>query len=238
MSGHSKWSTIKRQKGVADARRSSVFTKLGKAIVVAARLGGADPTMNFRLRLAVEKAREASMPKDNIERAIAKGSGTAEGQQLEEVAYEGFGPAGTAIIVEAVTDNRNRTVHELKTVFSKHGGTMGNENSVRWQFDRRGVLRIAAEHLPADRDAFALSMIEAGAEDVKDDPEGITLLTQPEALEKVKAAIGTTPVASADIEYVPKTPLTLADADVQKLHSLIEILEDHADVTNVWTNAS
>ncbi|MFA6042597.1 MAG: YebC/PmpR family DNA-binding transcriptional regulator [Patescibacteria group bacterium] len=238
MSGHSKWSTIKRQKGVADAKRSSVFTKLGKAIVVAARLGGADPAMNFRLRLAVEKAREASMPKDNIERAIAKGSGTAEGQQLEEVTYEGFGPGGTAIIVEAVTDNRNRTVHEVKTLFSKHGGTMGNENSVRWQFDRRGVLRIAAEHLPKDHDTFALQMIEEGAEDVKDDPEGITLLTQPEALEKVKVALGTTPVASADIEFVPKTPLPLSPADAEKLHTLTGILEDHADVTNVWTNGA
>lgn len=238
MSGHSKWSTIKRQKGVADAKRSAIFTKLGKAIVVAARLGGADPAMNFRLRLAVEKAREASMPKDNIDRAIAKGSGTAEGQQLEEVTYEGFGPGGAAIIVEAVTDNRNRTVHEVKTLFSKHGGTMGNENSVRWQFDRRGVLRIAAEHLPKDHDTFELQMIEAGAEDVKDDPEGITLLTQPEALEKLKAELGATPVASADIEYVPKTPLTLSDGETQKLHSLIEILEDHADVTNVWTNGA
>ncbi|MEK7570221.1 MAG: YebC/PmpR family DNA-binding transcriptional regulator [Patescibacteria group bacterium] len=239
MSGHSKWSVIKRAKGVTDARRSQVFTKLGHAITVAARLGGADPTMNFRLRLAIEKAKAASLPKDNIDRAIAKGSGT-DGKQIEEVTYEGFGPGGASLVIQTMTDNRNRTVTELRTLLGKKGGNLGNENSVAWQFSSKGVLRISADQLTGkDKDALELGCIDAGADDVQDDPEGITTLCPPTDLPKLQTYIETqklTP-ASADVELVPNTPLALAEDENTKLHNLIEALEEHDDVTAVWTNA-
>lgn len=240
MSGHSKWSTIKRQKGVADAKRSAVFTKLAKAITVAARQGGGDADMNFRLRLAVDKAREQNMPKENIDRAVAKGAGTGEGIQIEEVGYEGYGPGGVAFVINTVTDNRNRTVSEIRALLTRHGGTLGSANSVAWQFARRGVIRVAAEKLAPEHDALELELIEAGAEDVQDAPEGLTILTNPEQLQDVKTLLEkkSIPTASADIELVSNTPIPLSDADSKKLQTLIEILEDHADVTAVWTNAA
>ncbi len=240
MSGHSKWSTIKRQKGIADARRSQVFTKLGHAIAVAARLGGADPAMNFRLRLAIEKAKAASLPKDNIDRAIAKGAGTG-GQQIEEVTYEGFGPGGTALVIQAMTDNRNRTVSEIRNIITKLGGNLGNENSVAWQFTSKGVIRIPADQLrDKDKDALELGCVDAGADDVQDDPEGLTILCPPPNLQALQAFVHDQGLqsASADIELIPNTPLALSPEDDAKLQRVVEALEEHDDVSAVWTNAA
>ena len=239
MSGHSKWSTIKRQKGIADSRRSQVFTKLGHAITVAARLGGADPVMNFRLRLAIEKAKAASVPKDNIDRAIAKGAGTG-GQHIEEITYEGFGPGGAALIIQAMTDNRNRTVSEIRTLITKLGGHLGSEHSVAWQFTTKGVVRLAADQLMGkDRDVLTLGALDAGADDVQDEPEGLTILGAPDALPKLQAYLADqqlTP-ASADVELVATTPVQLSENENAKLQKLIEALEAHDDVSAVWTNA-
>lgn len=239
MSGHSKWSVIKRAKSVTDARRSQVFTKLGHAITVAARLGGADPAMNFRLRLAIEKAKAASLPKDNIDRAIAKGAGT-DGKHIEELTYEGFGPGGVALVIQTITDNHNRTVTELRTLLTKRGGNLGSENSVAWQFNSKGVIRIAADQLTGkDTDSLELAAIEAGADDVQDDVEGLTMTCLPADLHKLQTFIesqGLKP-ASADVELVPTTPLILTPADNEKLQRVIEALEEHDDVTAVWSNA-
>jgi YebC/PmpR family DNA-binding regulatory protein len=240
MSGHSKWSVIKRAKGITDARRSQVFTKLGHAVTVAARLGGPDPAMNFRLRLAIEKAKAASLPKDNIDRAIAKGAGT-DGKQIEELTYEGFGPGGVALVIQTITDNHNRTVTELRTLLTKRGGNLGSENSVAWQFASKGVIRITAEQLTGkDKDALELAAIESGADDVQDDVEGLTITCAPTDLHKLQAFIesqGLKP-ASADVELVPNTPLTLSPADDEKLQRVVEALEEHDDVTAVWTNGA
>ena len=167
MSGHSKWSVIKRAKGITDARRSQVFTKLGHAVTVAARLGGPDPAMNFRLRLAIEKAKAASLPKENIDRAIAKGAGTG-GQQIEEVTYEGFGPGGAALVINAVTDNRNRTVSEIRNIITKLGGNLGSENSVAWQFSSKGIIRIPTDQLTGkDKDTLSLELVLRPADPVR-----------------------------------------------------------------------
>ena len=239
MSGHSKWSVIKRAKGITDSRRSQVFTKLGHAITVAARLGGADPAMNFRLRLAIEKAKAASLPKDNIDRAIAKGAGT-DGKQIEELTYEGFGPGGVALVIQTITDNHNRTVTELRTLLTKRGGNLGSEGSVAWQFNSKGVIRIAAEQLAGkDKEDIELKAIEAGADDVQDAVEGLTVTCPPTDLHKLQAFMENQglQLASADVELVPTTPLTLTPADNEKLQRVVEALEEHDDVTAVWTNA-
>lgn len=240
MSGHSKWSTIKRQKGIADARRSQVFTKLGHAIAVAARLGGPDPAMNFRLRLAIEKAKAASLPKDNIDRAVAKGAGTG-GQQIEEVTYEGFGPGSVALVIQAMTDNRNRTVSEIRNIVTKLGGTLGNENSVAWQFTSKGVIRIPAEELAnKNKDDLTLACIDAGADDAQDDPEGLTILCAPNNLQKLQDYVQAQGLkaVSADIELIPNTPITLSATDDAKLQRVVEALEEHDDVSAVWTSAA
>lgn len=239
MSGHSKWSVIKRAKGITDSRRSQVFTKLGHAITVAARLGGADPAMNFRLRLAIEKAKAASLPKDNIDRAIAKGAGT-DGKQIEELTYEGFGPGGVALVIQTITDNHNRTVTELRTLLTKRGGNLGSEGSVAWQFNSKGVIRIAAEQLTGkDKEDIELKAIEAGADDVQDAVEGLTVTCPPTGLHKLQAFMESQglQLASADVELMPTAPLTLTLADNEKLQRVIEALEEHDDVSAVWTNA-
>ena len=239
MSGHSKWSVIKRAKGITDARRSQVFTKLGHAVTVAARLGGPDPAMNFRLRLAIEKAKAASLPKENIDRAIAKGAGTG-GQQIEEVTYEGFGPGGAALVINAVTDNRNRTVSEIRNIITKLGGNLGSENSVAWQFSSKGIIRIPTDQLTGkDKDTLSLELVDAGAEDVLDDPEGLTITCAPTDLQAVQTYVTAQKFspASADIELVPNNPLALSPTDEAKLQRVVEALEEHDDVTAVWTNA-
>jgi YebC/PmpR family DNA-binding regulatory protein len=237
MSGHSKWSTIKRQKGVADAQRGQLFTKLAKEIIIAAKQGGPDPTSNFRLRLAVAKARESNMPADNIDRAIKRATGGAEGEELLEITYEGYGPAGTALIVEAVTPNRNRTVAEVRNVFARTGGSLGETGSVGWNFELRGVISVSPNG--KDADDIALMAIDAGAEDVSLGGDVIDVYTSPSDLESVKKALedGGITVASAEASRVPKTTVQLDERDAVQTLRLVEKLEALDDVQKVYFNA-
>ena len=238
MSGHSKWSTIKRQKGVADAQRGQLFTKLSKEIILAAKQGGADPATNFRLRLAVQKAKESNMPNDNIDRAIKRGAGAGEGaDNIDEIVYEGYGPHGTAVIVEAATDNRNRTVAEVRNVFTRAGGSLGESGSVSWNFETRGVVTINPNG--KDADDLALLAIDAGAEDGQVSGDSIDVYTQPASLETVKKALEDSglDVASAETQRVPKTTVQLDEASAVQTMRFIERLEALDDVQKVYFNA-
>lgn len=209
MSGHSKWHSIKHQKGVADARRGQLFTKLTREIIIAAREGGSNPEANFRLRLAIQKARDNNMPMDNIERAVKKGTGELEGGSLAEVVLEGYGPSGTAILVNALTDNRNRTIQEVRSTFTRHGSNLGESGCVSWLFDSKGVVTIKADELDADE--LALTAIDAGAEDVKVESGYVEVYTNPEELEIVRAALEQQelPIDASEILMVPKTLVQL-----------------------------
>lgn len=238
MSGHSKWSQIKRQKGVADQKRGTVFTKLAHKVTLAAREGGGNPEMNYKLRLVIEKAREANMPKDNIDRAIKRGIGELEGTRIEEVIYEGFGPEGTAFLIEAVTDNKNRTTSEVRSTFSKYGGNLGSANSVQWMFEKKGVIRLFGDTIK-NREEAELALIEAGALDIDSSPEGVTVYTLPEQLTTLKAVIekqGLTPT-SAELEFVAKDTVTLPSTEAQeKCQKLFDALETLDDVAAVHAN--
>jgi YebC/PmpR family DNA-binding regulatory protein len=238
MSGHSKWSSIKHKKGAADAKRGQLFSKLSRAIMVAAKEGGSDPASNLALQNAIEKARSYSMPKDNIERAIAKGSGgDAEGASFETVVYEGYGPDGVAVLVEAVTDNRNRTASEVRHVFSRHGGNLGTTGAVAWQFDRRGVVLVAASG--ADEDALVLAAADAGADDVELDGSTYMISSAPEATSAVREAIEAAgfAVESAELAMIPKTTVAIADeATARRVLRLVEGLEETDDVQDVYAN--
>jgi YebC/PmpR family DNA-binding regulatory protein len=238
LSGHSKWSSIKHKKGAADAKRGDLFSKLSKAIIVAAREGGPDPTGNLALQNAIEKARSYSMPKDNIERAIARGSGAdADSSAFETVVYEGYGPSGIALIVEALTDNRNRTASEVRHVFSKHDGNLGGSGSVMWLFERRGLVLVAADSV--DEDELLLAAAEGGADDVALDESTFQVTSAPEALRAVREAIeqaGFT-VESAELTMVPKTTVEIADeAAARKILRLMDALEESDDVQDVFAN--
>ena len=237
MSGHSKWSTIKRQKGAADAQRGQLFTKLSKEIIIAAKQGGPDPDANFRLRLAVQKARENNMPADNIQRAISKATGGGEGANVDEVTYEGYGPSGTAIIIEAATDNRNRTVGEIRSVLTRAGGSLGETNSVGWNFETRGVINVPAN--AKDPDEIAMSAIDAGAEDFVVSDGAVEIYTQPSDLESVKKTLEGTGVTieSAEVSRVPKTTVPLGEKDAVSVLRLVEKLESLEDVQKVYFNA-
>ncbi|MEX2245982.1 MAG: YebC/PmpR family DNA-binding transcriptional regulator [Dehalococcoidia bacterium] len=236
MSGHSKWSSIKRQKGAADAQRGQLFTKLTREIIMAAKQGGADPAANFRLRLAVQKAKENNMPSDNIDRAIKRAAGGGDGASLSEVTYEGYGPAGTALMVETATDNRNRTVAEVRNVFARSGGNLGEAGSVSWIFDQRGLITVAGNG--RDPDEVALVAIDAGAEDVQVGGDSIEVYTAPNDLERVKKSLedaGIT-VESADTARVPKTTVQLDQRDAIQTLRLVEKLESLDDVLKVYFN--
>ena len=238
MSGHSKWSTIKHKKGAADAKRGKLFSKLTRAIIVAAREGGPDPAGNLALQNAVEKARSYSMPKDNIDRAIAKGSGAdSDTSQFETVVYEGYGPSGVAVIVESLTDNRNRTAAEVRHTFAKNDGNLGTSGAVLWLFDRRGVVLVDAAG--ADEDELTLAAAEGGAEDVALDGSTFVVTSAPELLSTVREAIeaaGFT-VDSAELTMVAKTTVEVADeSDAKKILRLIDELEDNDDVQEVFAN--
>ena len=238
MSGHSKWSTIKHKKGAADAKRGQLFTKLTRAIIVAAREGGGDPAANLALQNAIEKARSYSMPRDTIDRAIAKGSGAdADASQFETVVYEGFGPSGVAVIVEALTDNRNRTAGDVRHTFTKNDGNLGGSGAVSWLFERHGVVLVPAAG--ADEDALTLAAAEGGAEDVALDGSSFVVTSAPEQLSAVREAIeaaGFT-VDSAELTMVPKTTVEVADEDdAKKVLRLIDQLEENDDVQDVWAN--
>ena len=238
MSGHSKWSTIKHKKGAADAKRGQLFTKLTRAIIVAAKEGGADPAANLGLQNAIEKARSYSMPRDTIDRAIAKGSGSdADASAFETVVYEGYGPSGVAVIVEALTDNRNRTAGDVRHTFTKNDGNLGGSGAVAWLFERRGVVLVPAAGV--DEDELTLAAAEGGAEDVARDGDTYVVTSAPELLSAVREAIeaaGFT-IDSAELTMVPKTTVEVADEDdAKKVLRLIDQLEDNDDVQDVWAN--
>lgn len=236
MSGHSKWSTIKRQKGITDSRRSAAFTKLGRQITVAARLGGGDPAMNFRLRLAIDTAKGANLPNDNIERAIKAGTGEGKDALTKEVLYEGFGPGGVAIMVEAITDNSNRTSAEVRNVFTKHGGSMGSHNSVGWMFALQGVTRAPATNDPGRLEALELQLIDAGADDVRIEGDQLVIISAPEKLPALRLVLGDASDIESNIEYVPTTTVELDDDTRLKVHALLEALDELEDVTRVSSN--
>jgi YebC/PmpR family DNA-binding regulatory protein len=238
MSGHSKWSTIKHKKGAADAKRGKLFSKLSRAIIVAAKEGGGDPGTNLALANAVEKARSYSMPKDNIERAIARGTGAdSDAGAFETVIYEGYGPDGVAVLVEALTDNRNRTAAEVRHMFSKHGGNLGTTGAVAWQFERRGVVLVDAEGI--DEDELMLAAAEGGADDIELDGSTFQVTSAPESLSTVREAIEAAgfAVQSAELSMVPKTTVEVADeAAARRVMKLIDALEDDDDVQEVYAN--
>src|SRR5579883_243870 len=242
MSGHSKWAQIRRAKGVNDARRGQLFTRLGREIVVAVREGGSgDPNANFRLRMAVQRARDANMPLDNIERTIKRALGGSEGSDLEEITYEGYGPGGTAIMVQTLTENRNRTVAEVRNAFNRNAGNMGENGCVDWLFESKGVLEVELQG--HDPDELGLEAIDLGADDVEPttpDDEFLTVYTDPSALEQVRQALEQRKykVLKAETTMVPKTKIELADEKTaHQAIRLIDKLEDLDDVQNVYTNA-
>jgi YebC/PmpR family DNA-binding regulatory protein len=238
VSGHSKWSSIKHKKGAADAKRGKLFSKLSRAIIVAAKEGGPDPAGNLALQNAIEKARSYSMPKDNIERAIARGSGAdADAAAFETVIYEGYGPSGVAVIVEALTDNRNRTASDVRHVFAKNDGNLGGSGAVSWLFERRGIVLVAADGV--DEDDLTLAAAEGGADDVSVDGSTYQVVSAPEGLSTVREALenaGFT-VESAELSMVPKTTIEVADeSSAKKVLRLIDQLEENDDIQDVYAN--
>ena len=236
MSGHSKWATIKHKKGATDAKRGRVFTRIIREITIAARIGGGEPNSNPRLRTAILAAKGANMPNENVERAILRGTGQLEGEQYEEVTFEGYGPGGVGMLIEAVTTNRNRIVGEFRHLMSKNGGNMAEAGAVGWMFHRKGELVVPKE--AASEDKMMDIVLEAGADDLKDDGSGWYVVTPPEALEKVKEALakaGITP-ESAEIAMVPQNYIKLTGAQATQMVRLIEALEEHDDVQHVYAN--
>ncbi len=236
MSGHSKWSTIKRKKGAADAKRGTIFSKLIREISTAARMGGGDPDANPRLRLAMDKARTANMPKGNIERAIQKGTGAGEGTAFEEVSYEGYGPGGVAVLLETLTDNRNRTVGGVRRVFSKYGGNLGANGCVSYLFPSKGLIHFDRDGL--DADALLEAALEAGAEDVIEQEEHVDVVTEPAAFTKIREALERLgfKAAAATIARRPTTLVTLSGREAETMLRLHDDLEDLDDVQNVYAN--
>lgn len=236
MSGHSKWSTIKRKKGAIDAKRGKIFTRLIKEITISARMGGGDPAGNPRLRRAVDAAKAANMPHDNITRAIKKGTGELEGVNYEEIRYEGVGPAGTLFLIDIVTDNRNRTAAEIRKIFDKHNGQLGAQGSAAWAFEEKGVVRLPAS-AATEEQLFEVA-VGAGAEDIQSDEEQWTVTTPRDALDAVRDAIEAAkiPITESEMAQVPKTPKEISGDDAQVLMNLYEALEDHDDVQKVFTD--
>ena len=236
MSGHSKWATIKHKKGKTDARRGKLFSKLSRAITVAAREGGADPAMNISLANAIEKAKAESMPKDNIERAIQRGAGGADGETYESILYEGYGPAGVAIIVEVLTDNKNRSAAEVRNIFSKHGGQLAQPGAVAWVFERRGSIVVDGEKYAED-DVMAAA-IDAGAEDVVQDGDQFQVLTEPADFAAVRGAIVAAGIefVQAELTMIPKNTVMLEENDARKTMKIVDALEDSDDVQEVYAN--
>ena len=237
MSGHSKWSTIKRAKGVTDAKRGALFTKVAREISVAARQGGGDPDANYRLRLAIEKARSVNMPADNIKRTIDKATGSGEAEQFEEIVYEGYGPGGIAVLVETQTDNKNRTAADVRSMFVKSGGQLAGSGAVAWQFEPRGLITVDAAGV--DLDDVALAAIDAGAEDVDTETDPIEIYTSPGDLEAVRKALEAAgiKVDEAEQAMVAKQTTLVDAAHARKVLRMIDLLEDSDDVQRVTTNA-
>ena len=236
MSGHSKWHTIKHKKGAADAKRGKVFTRLIKELTVAARAGGGDPDMNPRLRTIVAEAKANNMPRENIERAIRRGTGEEPGVSYEEITYEGYGPGGVAILIQTLTDNKNRTVGEIRYLLGKHNGNLAAENSVAWMFSRKG--QVVVEKAKADEDKLLNAALDAGADDMNDDGEAWEIVTAPEKFEAVRDAIKAlgVEVANAEIAMIPQNYVKLQGKEAQQMLRLFEAIDDHDDVQHVWAN--
>lgn len=236
MSGHSKWSTIKRKKGALDAKRGKIFTKLIKEITIAARLGGGDPDGNPRLRTAIQTAKGANMPQDNITRAIAKGTGELEGVNYEECAYEGYGPNGVAIFISVLTDNRNRSGAEIRHILTKNNGTMAEPNAVAWNFEKKGLFLVLQESV--DEETLMELALEAGAEDFESTDDLFEIHTSPDAFETVREALenGEIPTESAELAMLPKSTVKLEGKEAEQMLRLMEALEDNDDVQNVYAN--
>lgn len=236
MSGHSHWATIKHKKGAIDAKRGKLWSKLSRAIIIAARHGGGDPTMNLKLRYAIDKAREVSMPKDNIERAIKRGTGDVEGQTFDEIVYEGYGPGGVAILVEVLTDNRNRTAGEIRKIFERSGGKMGSAGNVAFLFDRKGVFSVDATS--TDEDTLMGIALDAGADDLKRAGSTFEITCDPSVFSKVQDALqknGIKPTV-AEVSQVPKAPKDMDAATGAKVMRLMEALDDQDDAQNVYSD--
>lgn len=238
MSGHSKWSQIKHKKGQTDAKRGKIFTKIVKEIAIAARLGGGDPDGNPRLRTAIEKAKEVNMPHDNIKKAIMKGTGELPGVTYEEFVYEGYGPSGVALMIEVMTDNKNRTLPEIRHMLAKSGGSLGETGCVSWMFDKKGYILVSKSK--ASEDTVMSVALDAGAEDMKNDPaeENYEIITAPEDLANVKDALekANLPVESAEVSMLPKNYVVLDEKAAEQMIRLMDVLEDHDDIQNVYAN--
>lgn len=236
MSGHSKWATIKRKKGAADAKRGQLFSKLSRAIIVAAKEGGGDPDANAALANAIQKARDNSMPKDNIERAIQRGAGSGEGDAYEAITYEGYAPGGVAVICSILTDNRNRTASDLRHIFTKNGGSLATPGSVAWQFERRGIIMIDGQDI--DEDTLMEVALAGGADDIAEDGEQWQVSTEPTAFMAVRGALEEAGIAyaSADLTMVPKTTVEPDEKEARQILRLVDQLEDNDDVQDVYAN--
>ena len=237
MSGHSKWHTIKHKKGAADAKRGKVFTRVIKELTVAARAGGGDPDSNPRLRTIIAEAKSVNMPADNIKRAIQRGTGELPGVSYEEVTYEGYGPGGAALIIEVLTDNRNRTVGEIRHILSKHGGNLGEANSVAWMFEKKGYVVI--EKTKADEESLMSAALDAGADDMRDDGDSWEIVSPPDGFQAVLEAVkklGIEP-AAAEIAMLPQNYVKLEGKSAQQMVKLMDAVEDHDDTKKVWSNA-
>ena len=237
MSGHSKWANIKRKKGANDAIRGKITTKIGREITIAVRMGGGDPTGNMRLKLALSKAKANNIPKDNINRAIQKGLGATEGSNYEELMYEGYGPGGTAVMLDILTDNRNRTAADVRHLFSKYGGNLGQDGCVAWMFKKKAVFLVEKETFD-DEDALMELVLEAGADDMKVEDEVFEITAEPEAFDAIEAALGEKGIetASAEVTMVPDNTVHLEGKDAEKMQTLIDALEDNDDIQNVYSN--
>ncbi|HSL24315.1 MAG TPA: YebC/PmpR family DNA-binding transcriptional regulator [Vicinamibacterales bacterium] len=236
MSGHSKWHTIKHKKGAADARRGKVFTRIIKELTVAARAAGGDPDANPRLRTIIAEAKSVNMPAENIKRAIRRGTGEEPGMSYEEVMYEGYGPGGAALLIDVLTDNKNRTVGEIRHILSKNGGNLGAENSVAWMFERKGY--IVVEKAKADEEALMNAALEAGADDMRDDEDNWEIMTAPDIFPRVLEAVKQLKVqpASAEIAMIPQNYVKLEGKPANQMVKLMEALDEHDDVRHVWSN--
>jgi YebC/PmpR family DNA-binding regulatory protein len=236
MSGHSKWHTIKHKKGATDAKRGRVFTRIIKELTVAARAGGGDPDTNPRLRTIIAEAKQANMPAENIKRAIRRGTGEEPGVQYEEITYEGYGPGGVALIIEAMTDNKNRTVGEIRHMLTKYGGDLGQSNSVAWMFEKKGYIVI--EKSKASEDTLLNAALDAGADDLRDDGDSWEVVSAPDAFPAVKDAVEKLGIetVSAQVAMLPKNFVSLEGRAAQSMLKLLDLIEDHDDVQHVWSN--
>ncbi|MFZ3172256.1 MAG: YebC/PmpR family DNA-binding transcriptional regulator [Carboxydocellales bacterium] len=238
MSGHSKWANIKHRKAKQDSVRGKVFTKIGKELMIAVKDGGADPEVNFRLKGVVQKARENNIPQDNIQRIIDKASGNLAGVNYEEIVYEGYGPGGAAVLINIMTDSRNRTAGEIRHLFSKNGGNLGETGCVAWMFDHKGLIVINKEDMTKDEDEIMIAALEGGAEDVRVEEDSLEIISQPDELENVKQALVQLGIKCdlAELTMLPQTTIELTGDEAKKMLRLMDALEDHDDVQGVWAN--